>query len=406
MSAKRRIQNNHLKMIRSNNTLKILKTLLQSEPLSRIDISKITGLSPTTVTSIIEKLMKNGWLYEGDEGISNGGRKPIMLKINRNSRYILTVQITGKFIKGAIYNLEPTEVFRIEKKVTRLGKAIIDVLYEVTDGLVEHTKAGQLDVLALCINVPGAVNVKAGLLVFATDLELENVRFKEMLERRYNMDVYVQNDANLAALAEKTYGIAKNENMMIYIKDLGGAGIIINGEIYLGFNGVAGELGHITIEKNGEKCKCGNYGCLYQYVSAMAIEANAIKAIKQGVDTELNQIIDSDYNKITLETIIELANKGDNFSRQLIKNAAENLGVGIVSLVNILDIRFIVIGGAFTRAGDYFYKKVIDTFHSRTSKMSFKNIRIEKSGLTDDIGLLGCVCMGLNETFKIPFANN
>ncbi len=406
MSTKRRIQNSHLEMVRSNNTLKILKILLQSEPLSRMDISKITGLSPTTVTSIIEKLIRSGWLYEGDEGISNGGRKPIMLKINRNSRYILGVQITGKLIKGAIYNLEPTEVFRIERKVSRLGKTIIDLLYEVTDGLMEHVKAGQLEALALCLNVPGVVNVKSGLLIYATDLELENIKFKEILEKRYKIDVYVQNDANLAALAEKTYGIAKNENMVIYIKDLGGAGIIINGDIYIGSNGAAGELGHISIEKNGEKCKCGNYGCLYQYVSAMAIEANAIKAIKQGTDTELNQIVESDFNKVTLETIIELANKGDNFSRQLIKNAGENLGVGIVSLVNILDIRFIVIGGAFTKAGDYFYQKVIDTFRSRTSKMSFKNIRIEKSGLTQDIGLLGCVCMVLNETFKIPFVNN
>jgi Transcriptional regulator/sugar kinase len=403
MPAKRRIQNNHLKMVRNINTLKILKTLLQNEPISRIDISKMTDLSPTTVTSIIEKLIKNSWLHEADEGISNGGRKPIMLRINRNSRFILGVQITNKFVKGAIFNLEPKEVFRVEKKVARLGKAILDVLYEVVDGLMEYVKSGQLDVLALCISVPGAVNVKSGVLVYTTDLELENVRLKEILGKRYGIEVYVQNDANLEALAEKTYGIAKNENMMIYIKDLGGAGIIINGEIYLGFNGVAGELGHISIERNGERCKCGNYGCLYQYVSAMAIEANAIKAIKQGVNTELAQIIESDYNKITLDLIIETANRGDVFSRQLIKNAAEDLGIGIVSLVNILDIRFIVIGGAFTKAGDYFYQKVIDTFHTRTSKMSFKNIRIEKSGLNEDIGLFGCVCMVLDETFKIPF---
>lgn len=397
MSAKRKILNSHLKMVRNINTLKILKIIMKNGPISRIDISKITGLSPTTVTNIIDKLKNSGWLCEGDEGVSNGGRKPILLTINKNNRFVLGIQVTPRVIKGAVYNLEPLEVYRIEKRVTCLGDAVIDVLFEVIEGLMNYAKSRQLDVLALGVNIPGVINVKAGMLVYATDLELENIRLKEKIEEKFNVSAYIQNDANLAALAEKTYGIARNENMMIYIKDLGGAGIIINGEIYLGFNGVAGELGHISIDKNGERCKCGNYGCLYQYVSEMAIEANAIKAMKQGVKTKLNQIAGSDYNKVTVEAIIEAANEGDAFSRQLIRDVAENLGVGIVSIVNILDIRFIVIGGVFTKAGDYFFQKVIDTFRTRTSKMSFKHIRIEKSGLNEDIGLLGCVCMILNE---------
>lgn len=402
MINKRRIQNSHLKKIRNNNTLKVLKTMMKHEPISRIDLSKATGLSPTTVTHIVDKLKESGWLYEGNEGVSNGGRKPILLNVNRNNRFVICLQVTQKSVKGVIYDLEPTEVYRVEKNIPCLGKAILDIIIETVEEMLNHMKEKELDVLAAGIGIPGIINAKTGVLVYATDLELENIHLKEIIEERFGITVYIQNDANLAALAEKTYGIAKNENMMVYIKELGGAGIVIDGEIYLGHNGGAGEIGHISIDRNGERCKCGNYGCLYQYVSKMAIESNAIKAIKQGVETKLFEKAGFDFNRITIEAIIHEANSGDTLCRQLVMEAATNVGVAIVSLVNILDIRFIVIGGAFAKAGDYFYKQVMNTFRSRTSKLYFKNIRLEKSRLDEDIGLLGCVCMILNETFKMP----
>lgn len=400
MAAKRKIMNNHLKMVRSVNTLKVLKKILQCEPVSRIEISKTTGLSPTTITNIVERLKINGWLYETDEGVSNGGRKPILLSINKNSRFVISVQVTPRSVRGVIYNLEPSAIYRIERGVARLGDGVLEALLDVIGELTGYAKGKGLETLAIGLNIPGAINVKSGILLYSTDLELENLRLKEIIEERFDISVHIQNDANLAALAEKTYGIARNESSMVYIKDMGGAGIIINGEIYLGYNGVAGELGHISIDKNGEKCKCGNYGCLYQYVSEMAIEANAIKAMKQGVKTTLYQVAGSDYNKVTMGAIIRAANENDAFAKQLITDVAENLGVGIVSLVNILDIRFIVIGGAITKAGDFFFQRVLDTFRSRTSKMSFKNIRIERSGMDENIGLLGCFCMIMNETFR------
>lgn len=399
---KKKITNNHLKLISNINKFTVLKTIMESGPISRIDISKKTDISPTTVTNMTEQLIKEGWLCEGEEGVSSGGRKPILLAFNNNARFIIGVQVTPKVVRGVIYNLGVIEEYRTEKSVKSLGRGIVDGTIEVIGHLMDYAQKHLLEIFAIGINTPGAVNVKTGTLAFATDLELENVRFRAILEEKFGINVYVQNDANLAALAEKTYGIGKNENSMVYIKDLGGAGIVINGEIYIGFNGVAGEFGHISIDKNGERCKCGNYGCLYQYVSEMALEASVIKAMKQGCETSLSQLTGNDYNLVTAELVIKAANEGDKLARRKVGEIAENLGVGIVSLVNILDIRLIVIGGVFAKAGDYFLGKTMETFRNRTAKMPFKNIRIVSSELKEDIGLLGCVCMVMKETFKFP----
>ncbi|MEA4890048.1 MAG: ROK family transcriptional regulator [Clostridiaceae bacterium] len=402
MAPKRQIVNQHLSRIRYDNMRRVVRAIMHDGPVSRAELAKMTGLSPTAVAHFVNLLEQDGWLNAEVEGLSSGGRKPNLLSINRKARHVLCIQVTQHRVAGLIYNLEPETVYRCEKTADAAGDAILTAVFAVADDLTAYAGQHKLNVLALGVSLPGVVNAEAGRLVYAADLEWQNIRLKDILEQRYSIAVYLQNDANLAALAEKAYGIARNESAMIYIKDLGGAGILVNNELYQGHGGAAGEIGHISIDRHGERCKCGNYGCLYQYVSRAAIEAAAIKGIKQGVATRLARPGDSDFSHITVAAVLAAAQAGDRLACDIIADVAVNLGTALVTLVNMMDIRFIVIGGAFAEAPDFFYTQIMDVFKERTAKISFEDIRIERAFLLRDADLLGCVCLVLEETFKKP----
>ena len=177
---------------------------------------------------------------------------------------------------------------------------------------------------------------------------------KKLIEEEFKIPAFIDNDANVAALGEKWFGNAQGIDNFIYILlDKGvGAGIVINGEVYRGIDGIAGEFGHTSISLNGKRCECGNYGCLENFISYSAIISKTRKLIFSGRRTMLTKIVRGKLGDIKIERLIEAAEKEDELALELLGETARYLGIGVTNLVNLFNTKTIVVGGQFAQAGE------------------------------------------------------
>ncbi len=220
-------------------------------------------------------------------------------------------------------------------------------------------------------------------------------------------EVFLINDANAAALGEMKYGAAKGCRNFIYVTistGIGG-GIIINGELYTGATGMAGEVGHMVVEPDGMPCNCGGSGCWELYASGSAIARRAREKIQQGRKTKLLQLDSGDLKKIDATLIEKAANQGDILARKLVAETARYLGIGLGSLINIFNPEIIVIGGGLTKMGDALLKPAIREASRRSYQDAYEVVRFKLAALGDNSGVLGAAVYARNELKKLKRAN-
>lgn len=385
-----------LKLVQKLNRLLVLDVIRKKGPISRAEISKVTSLSPTTVSYAVNNLMEDDVICETGIGDSNGGRKPILIEFNSNGKYVISIEIRRSSIYGAICDLNGNIKFKIDMDLKSLNPDdVISNIEEIIKNLI--IKKGKEKLLGIGVSVPGIIDKSKGHVLFSTFLKWHDLNLKEIIEKKYDCPVYIENDTNLAALAEKVLGFENLVESLVYISiDKGiGTGIIINGKVYSGFNGSAGEFGHMSIEKNGDKCLCGNRGCLYTYASESFIESNFLKHIKMGFKTVINE------DNLNINNIIDAANHGDKVSIGVINEAINNLSIGIANLLNLLNPEMVVIGADNLLKCDFYFNKLKDKVYEYSLKTSTKNLRFEKSRVTNP-ELTGAAILVIEESFKIP----
>lgn len=218
-----------------------------------------------------------------------------------------------------------------------------------------------------------------------------NVNLKQIVGESLNKEVFLINDANAAALGEMEYGAARDCLNFIYLTistGIGG-GIVINGKLYTGSNGMAGEVGHIVVEPDGLPCNCGGSGCWELYASGSAITRRAQEKIMQGNKTLLTELTAGNLNKINAPLVEKAAKRGDGLSVSLIAETARYLGIGFGSLINIFNPELIVIGGGFAKMGNILLKPAIQEAGKRSYRDIFSVVRFVKAKLGDHSGILG-----------------
>ncbi|MBC8499892.1 MAG: ROK family transcriptional regulator, partial [Candidatus Atribacteria bacterium] len=282
-----------LKLIQELNRSIILRTIRHHGPISRSEIAKRNKISPTTVTAAVRKLLQQELVCEASVGESSGGRKPILIQFSPESRFIIGVAIANSSIKIAEMNLEAKsrkqKVFPIHNLT---GELLIDYFLKSIGQFLEEYSD-----LTKCIGIsiisPGIINVDKGIIYENTKLKLKNIPLKEMVEKQFKLKTWLENDANAIALAEKRFGAYRKFKNLIYITigDGVGAGIIVNGSIFRGCRGGAGEVGHTSIDRNGIPCDCGNTGCLENYVSWPAICSKVLSSVAQGKPTMMSELV-------------------------------------------------------------------------------------------------------------------
>lgn len=329
--------------IRNINQTVLLHLIRERQPISRVDIARITGLRPGTISSIVNRLIRRGVIFEGAEGPSSGGRKPTYLNINAENAYILGIDIG---VRDTAYAVSDFNGRILKQKNMVTGNDPREFIGRLTDEIAKLIKReySRVKFAGVGVSVPGLIRRDTGELAVSPNLGWKDLPLKALLEAKLKLPVYVENDANAAAFSELWYGplddIKVKTLLYILVVDGLGCGLIINGELHVGSKVGMGGFGHMCIEPNGELCSCGRKGCW----ETLASESATIARYHRLMSNKNGSITTS------MTDIIAQANRGEPKAVAAITATAEYLGEGIASLAHGLSPESIVIGGEIATA--------------------------------------------------------
>ncbi|SDK18630.1 ROK family transcriptional regulator [Sediminibacillus albus] len=397
------MQRGSFQWMKTLNKSMILNKIRTCGPISRAQIAKETNLTPPTVGSIVKELIEQGIVKESSLGTSQGGRKPTMLVINNTGFYVIGVDAGPRTMKFGLADLSgkliDERMIPIDKKIT--GSQFVDTLIKGVKELLSTHSSLTEKIIGIGVAMHGVVRVKEGISLFAPNLNLHNVAIKQELEKAFDYEVKVENDARAMALGESWFGNSEGVKSMLAL-NIGsgiGAGLIIDGKLYHGEYDIAGEIGHMTLDINGELCTCGNQGCLQTVASGPAIEKKAKQLLIQGKGTILAELADADPSQITGKLVHQAAVQGDQGSRQILADTGYYIGIGLTNLIHVINPSKIVIGGGVSNAGSYILDAVKRTIADRALTTEAKQTEISISSLQENATVLGAVALMLTELF-------
>jgi glucokinase len=311
-----------------------------------------------------------------------------------SDRLSLGVDLGGTKILAGVISPDGEIVAR-EYRATRADEgpeAVIERIFALLDRVAGLAKVKPSTLDGVGIAAAGALDLERGVVTTSPNLPgWRDVHLRDIVEKKFGVRTFLINDANAAALGEHRFGAGRGVNNLIYITvstGIGG-GIIIGGELYNGACGSAGEIGHMTIDINGPRCKCGNIGCLETLASGTVIAAEARKCIANGAKTSLLELSGGEAEKITAKTISQAAREGDSLALELVSRAGSYLGVGMVNLINIFNPEMIIVGGGMSKMGDMLLDPARKVVRERAFSLPANAVRIVLSELGDDAGALG-----------------
>lgn len=287
---------------------------------------------------------------------------------------------------------------------TKEREAIIQCILDSAQHALKQAGVTITEICAIGVGAAGISNPEAGILFSSPNLPgLRNVLLRDIMQERLGKKTFLINDADAAALGEFYFGAAKGVDDFIYITlstGIGG-GIIIDGKIYTGAIGAAGEVGHMTINDKGPICNCGNRGCWETLASGTALTREARKRIEKGVRTYILEYAEGDIEKVTPQAIHSAAQQGDSLAKELIARTGYYVGVGLANLINIFNPELIVIGGGLSNMGDMLLKPALKVAGERAFKEAFQAVRFASAGLGANSGVLGAAAFALQEMRKL-----
>ena len=388
--------------VRAQHHAVLLRLLWAHREVSRAELARLTGLSRSTVSTIVADILATGLVRETRAGSSSGGRRPIMLGFDDNARVILGLDIGASHVGGVLTNLRGQILARRETEIT--SRAMPGpALDKVTELALELIGNRNDILLGIGVALPAPLHPTTRRVLRSILPQWSDIDVGTELSQRLNTVVRLNNDANLGALAELWWGAGKDGGDLVFVKVATGigAGLIIGGRIMEGVNGIAGELGHLSIDPNGPPCICGVNGCLNVIVGTQALLARAEARRPHFGDSTLPT------GQMTLDDLIEGTRNEDPLSLEIIRFAGERLGQGLATLLNVLDPATIVLGGDLTRAGKPLLESVRKAILSRILVTSTGDERVVESQIDRQSVALGAATLILRaaiETHEIPLA--
>jgi len=279
-------------------------------------------------------------------------------------------------------------------------EAVTRSILESAHRALEQAGVSVSELLAVGVGAPGLVNLCTGTVATSPHLPgWRDVPLRDMIQDGLGKATFLINDANAAALGELRFGAARGVHDFIYITvstGIGG-GIVIDGEIYSGVTGIAGEVGHMTIDDDGPACNCGNRGCWETLASGTALAREAKRRIEEGDSTSMLGYVDGDVDRVTAKTVQSAAEQGDALAGELITRTGYYLGVGLANLVNIFNPELIVIGGGLSNIGDMLLEPAFRIARERAYREAFEAVRLVRAELGRNSGVLGAAAFALQE---------
>jgi glucokinase-like ROK family protein len=392
-------------LMREMNLSVILHHLREHAPISRAALAEMTGLNKTTVSSLVSELIEHQFVRELGLTLAGSGRPATLLELNPAAGYIVSAEIGVDFISAICTNFAVEVIWRHKESTRRaMGRAaMIDRTLTLLRHAVEAGRAARCNILlGLAVGVPGLVDQTSGNLLFAPNIGWKDVPLKTILRTAFNTPVFVNNEANMAALGEVYFGAAQGHDEVLYISagaGLGG-GIVRGGQLCDGATGFAGEFGHMTMDPDGEPCNCGNRGCWETQVSQWAAFRAIRRAISQGQASLLSDMAGGDLDRLTIPMAVEAARAGDALALETFEMVGRYLGIGIASLMNALNPDLVVLGGSLSLAGEF----LLPAVHQELERRALRWNRSAAQVVLARHGFDACVMGGVATVYQAVLA--
>ncbi len=392
------IPNNHVisgnaKVVRSINRSGILNLIREMQPISRISISKITGLNKSTVSSIVSDLFTEDLIYEEMIHDHNVGRNPLQLRLKLGRHYVGAINLDSVFSRMAIVDIDGT-ILDKDKILTRTEDPK-NFIHECIDVLMAlKAKNGIQDLNGIGVSVAGIVDLASNTIVNAPNIGWKEFEIGHVFREYLGNDISIafENDAKASALAELWFGSGNIKNISDFVfVSIGigiGTGIVIGKSMLNGHSHAAGEFGHMTMFPQGEYCACGNYGCFEAYASDRA----TVRRYKR--------LSRKDDERLLLKDVIEYAKNNDPMAIQALKETGYYLGLGISNIIKSVDPQAVVLGGRLMQMWDLIYPEIMRAVEQHILFDYKREIQILKSSLNVRPRLLGAATLALNEVFS------
>jgi N-acetylglucosamine repressor len=355
------------------------------------ELAHTLHISIPSITALIEELVEERWIVETGFAISKQGRRPAIYEINSAEKFVLVLDINTHDTKISVLNLKNEIIFsQIFDLQLKNNPSFLDTLFSLVDTIMEQKISKGKEIIALGVSIPGLVNKNTGINFTYNSLNGKDKSLRKLIEEHFNLPASVVNDSKATAFGEYRFGLAKGKSHVLSINvDWGvGLGIVINGEIFDGASGFAGELGHIQVNPEGALCYCGKVGCLDTITSASSLLKNIKEGLRNGQISKLGEYKDN-LEQINLEMVIDAAQQGDAFSIDIIHNIGLELGKGLSIAVHLFNPQIIIIDGVLSKA----QKLIVNPIEHAINKYclaDFKeDLSIEISQLGEDAKIYG-----------------
>ncbi len=365
---------------------RLLVGLLRTEgPLSRSELARRTGLSPSVLTRRVQNLLREGVVLEAGKSPSNGGRRPTLLSFNPDYAGTIGIKIERSRLLAARVDLTGRILARCETDLEDPSSALRAVAE--MEKTVDRLATGRI--LGVGVSVSGCMDAQRRTDLYSPILGWRNIPLATLLEAALHLPVQVENDVNALALAERTHGAGRRfaHFICLTVGEGIGAGIVLDGVLYRGAFGAAGEVGHITLDPNGKRCRCGERGCLEVYASDRFLSAEAERLGQAGIPA-----------------LVDAARNGDTRAREAFKRMGRYLGLGAKNLVNLLNPEAIVLGGERMDAADLFLPAFEETVRQHSFPQAAAKLEIVPGELGSDGFLIGAAALAAEDAFGVPAA--
>jgi predicted NBD/HSP70 family sugar kinase len=373
---------------RIHNRQLVFKTVYEHKEISRAAIARATHLTRPTVSAVVSELLAQGLVTEVGYGPSTGGKPPMLLSVEDDARHLIGVDLARGDFHGALINLRGVIRRRIDLPLNgRTGDAALALAHTLLDELVT---ASERPLLGVGVAAPGPVDAQRGLLLQAVNLGWRDVPLRQMLTERYGLPTYVANDCQVAALAEYTFGENESDRDLVVI-NVGegiGAGLVLNGQLFYGNLFGAGEIGHLVVDKDGPRCRCGNRGCLEMVASKRALLTQASALMRDEPDSALWRFAETP-DAVTLADVCAAFAADDADVRQLVRRVGRHLGEAVAALVTVLGGPRVRVAGSLDCFGTYLLEALQAELARRALPALVADTDIGPATLGEDLVLLG-----------------
>ena len=317
-------------------------------------------------------------------------------------RYIVGIDLGGTNIVAGTVAEDGSEVVGLVSEPTLPDQGADAVVARIVKlARASIAQARGKEIAGVGIGSPGPLDTKTGVVLLTPNLGWVNMPLRDRVASGLGLPATLDNDANCAIFGEWWRGAARGADHVVGLT-IGtgiGGGIVLGGQIYHGASDIAGEFGHMTIDANGRRCKCGNDGCLEAYASGPAIAARAVEGIEAGAETALPQYVAGDLSRITAQVVYEAAHDGDAYALEMVRETAKLLGAGVASILNIFNPEVVVICGGVTLAGDKLFRPLRSEVQRRAFKPAWEACRIVPGVLTGTAGVYGAAAVFVQRTW-------